>query len=177
MQLPHGNNNNKSRDYKMNTYYKYISENTSFAKIAKIRRIDDLEKIPYGAVFTAYPLWEPSDVTIQSKQPVLHFCDNAFDSMLWFSIFDTSQQNYFYRIIPLTEVIKQRCADKYQLFQCGANQIEFRNQIDKYKMFNMAISEYEQSPDEKEKLYPNLDIPEIIKSWKIYKKPVHLLTR
>lgn len=164
----------------MQTYYKIVSEHTMFYRIARIQGRYDIANIPNGATFHAYKPFEPNKVIIQCSQPVLHFCDNAFDTMLWeakFGQFVTNKYNYFYQIIPLTDVIKQRCNDSSNLYQCGANEIKFIELIDRNKMFDLAISEYDNNKTKKEAMYPNLDLDKIVKNWKQHVCPTSLYTR
>lgn len=168
------------RNKEMKTYYKIVSKNTRFYDIAFINGIFYLEEIPKNMVFHAEAMICPGKYQIQNPQPVLHFCDSAFDTVLWTSKFDSwlmDQKTYFYKIVPLTEIIKQRCPDQHGLYQCGAYEIKFKELIDKNKMFKLAIKEYETDPSTKEQMYPNLDLVRIVQNWKYGFFPIDLYVR
>ncbi len=160
---------------KTQKYYKIVAKHTMFYPVARIQGIHDIATIPLGSICYAYKPFKPNDVTIQYSQPVLHFCDNAFDVMLWASKMDSfAPTKFIYEITPLTDVIKQRCPDITNLYQCGAYKIRFENSISEQNMFDKAIFEYENAKIAKETLYPNLDLVYIIQSWKQHKYPEHL---
>ena len=102
---------------------------------------------------------------IQSDIPMIHFCDNAFDTMLWYSALTHKielVQPIIYKIKPLTNVVKQRSADGSELYQCGANMIEFLSQVPMDTLYERALAEFHQNHQAKIDMYPNLDIPKII---------------
>ena len=74
----------------MSTYYKVVSQSTY---LKRIYDADDVFNIPAGTKITASaPFLEFYDKDLKNgrfyiDQPVVHFCDNAFDTMLWYNIF------------------------------------------------------------------------------------------
>ncbi len=152
----------------MSTYYKIVSDATVFTYAYNI---NPYCQIPSGSVFTAQQPQiqnEKNVYCIKKPIPVLHFCDNAFDTMLWYCYnmggFDESALT-FYEIQPLTPVVKEKCCDDGGLYQCGANQIKIIRPIEKYEMFKRALNEFRQNPKAKTELYPNLQMQKIISDW------------
>ena len=161
-------------------YYKIVSEYMYFYNIARMNGFDDMSKIYHGKIFHAYKPSEHTDVILQHNTPLLHFTDNAFDAMLWaskFNSFVAGKGYYFYEIVPLTQIIKQRCNDSTNLYQCGAYKISFRKQLETSKMFDLAISEYEKDPTAKQQTYPDLDLEKIVRDWRYHIYPKLLCTR
>jgi len=141
------------------TCYKIISNDTS---------IYNPDTLVPGAVFTAQAPLRPDNITyyIRATAPMIHFCDNAFDTMLWHS-YAFADSSPIYEIKPLGQVIKQQCDDDCRLYQCGSHKIEIVHQIDKHEMFERAVSEFLQNPKAKIAMYPNLQdkMPKIISAW------------
>ncbi len=147
-------------------YYKIVHPASPFCYITS--RCYSAKNIPYGSIFYAQNT-DADGYYIKSDKPVLHFCDNAFDTMLWHSIFPIpgpEYEPYFYEITPLDDIIKERCLDEYSFFQCGAYKIEFLHQIPKSEMFARALAEFNANRPEKIKMYPNIKIANAVAAWK-----------
>lgn len=156
----------------MTKYYKIVTEKSYFKRICGI---DDISAIPNGTKFTASAPVENDKVkkNLYINKPVFHFCDNAFDIMLWHNIFerlyqssDAKQTPVIYEIIPLSEVVKEKCSDKLELYQCGATKIEIKTKMSLNRMFDRAVKEFKNNKAQKEELYPNLPLSKIIDAWK-----------
>lgn len=136
-------------------FYKIIVKNYPFEKVYRIK---DINNIPSGKIFEArIPFREGAYI---SDTPVIHFCDNAFDTMLWHNILiaDWESEPVFYEINPLTRIIKQKCDDNIGLFQCGASCIQFIKRISVDNMYEKALAEYNKNPQDKITMYPNIPI-------------------
>jgi len=154
------------------TYYKIITENAWFKRIYKLG--DDLY-IPFGTRVVASEPFANDDCYKNGKnghwyinKPVIHFCDNAFDTMLWHQILTGTihpKKHLIYQIKPLTPVIKERCSDNLGFYQCGANMIEFLCNIDVNEMFDLAVSDFRKNHNERIKAYPNFQMTKIISDW------------
>ena len=158
----------------MQKHYKII---TRYSYFSKIYPVDDSLYIPFGTkVIASSPFindYESKGIInghyyIESEQPVIHFCDNAFDTMLWHSalsnLISTTllMTSAIYEIKPLAKVIKQRCNDNIKLYQCGANKIEFLSQVSIDTMYERALAEFHQNHQAKIDMYPNLQMSKII---------------
>ena len=130
------------------------------------------EMIPYGTTVTSTGSGS-GVLCIDSQKPVIHFSDNAFDTMLWLSVFRTTN-SAVYEIKPLTPVIKQQCKDSNAIYQCGAESIRIEKIIPINQMFNMALCEYCKTRKEKHKMYPHLKFKQIIWSWIQHKNPQYI---
>lgn len=158
----------------MQTYYKII---TRYSYFSKIYPVDDSLYIPCGTkVIASSPFVddykakgiENGHYYIESEKPMIHFCDNAFDTVLWYSALSNIisatmlMTAAFYEIKPLTEIIKQRCNDDVKLYQCGANMIEFLSQVPMDTLYERALAEFHKNHQAKIDMYPNLDVSKII---------------
>lgn len=154
---------------KMQKCYKILTENSYFRKIYDT---DNLARIPFGTkVIASAPFQEDYTGKINGHwyidKPVIHFCDNAFDTMLWHGVLCGAPANrsWIYEIKPLTAVFKEKCKDDIGLYQCGANIIEFHSLIPLDTMFDRAIEEFHQDHHAKIDMYPFLKISKIISAW------------
>lgn len=168
----------------MSTYYKVVSQSTY---LKRIYDADDVFNIPTGTKITASaPFLEFYDKDRKNgrfyiDRPVVHFCDNAFDTMLWYNIFykisiakhhDTMP--VVYKIIPISDVIKERCHDNHQFYQCGAHIIEFKEKVALDTMFKLALVEFLDNPEEKTSMYPKLDMNDILEMWAKHEQPTRI---
>lgn len=163
----------------MQKYYKIITERSYFRKIFTT---DESLAVPYGTKVIASPYFiedyeqkglKNGRFYIQSDIPMLHFCDNAFDTMLWHSVLTHQNDNIqpvIYKIKPLTNVVKQRCADDIKLYQCGANIIEFMSPVLTDDMYELALAEFYENHQAKIDMYPNLQMSKIIAAWVHHKQ-------
>jgi len=158
-------------------YYKIITEKAYFRRIYDI---NDISAVPAGTkIIASAPFGIRCKNAPNIDQPVTHFCDNAFDTMLWHNMFealhrdsDTQMPPVIYEITPITDVIKEKCPDKLELYQCGAHIIEFKKKVSIKEMFERAVAEFKQNPDKKTKLYPKLPLQKFVNSWANYSQPV-----
>jgi hypothetical protein len=161
----------------MQKHYKII---TRYSYFSKIYTVDDSLYIPFGTkVIASSPFVDDYETRgienghyyIEAEEPVIHFCDNAFDTMLWHNTLSNLisktllMESAIYEIKPLTKVIKQRCNDDVQLYQCGANMIEFLARVPADTMYERALSEFHQNHHAKIDMYPNLQMSKIISAW------------
>jgi hypothetical protein len=146
----------------MNTCYKIVGENYPFAYTFNIKNCASI--LP-GTQFKARQPMYGGYYISGDLVPFIHFTDNAFDTMLWFSLFslNTDQQysHTIYEIKPLTRMTKQKCNDELGFYQCGAWIVEFGRIISKQEMFRRALAEFYQSTRIKS-LYQNLPLDKII---------------
>ena len=142
-------------------YYKIIGADLPFwSFVASAHQRFNPNLVPCGKTITAKGT-KRGDLCIQSQTPVIHFTDNAFDAMLWLSIFRT--HNFaIYEITPLTPVIKQKCTDVYELDQCGATTIRIEHIVSTDTMFRRALSEYGKKRKQIQITYPHLAYTKII---------------
>ena len=156
----------------MQTYYKIITENAWFRRIYKM---DDSLTVPFGTqVVASEPFVDDESYTTGRNgrwyidKPVIHFCDNAFDTMLWHRVLTGTirpKKHQIYQIKPLTPIIKERCSDDLGFYQCGANKIEFLGKVDVNDMFDLAVADFRENHNEKMKAYPNFQMTKIISDW------------
>ena len=154
-------------------YYKIIGDDFPFmGLIGHYHETYHPDMIPYGTIATATNSIAGS-LCIDTEKPVIHFSDNAFDTMLWLSIFRTSN-SAIYEITPLTPVIKQQCKDSNAIYQCGAESIRIEKIVSMKQMYSMALCEYCKQRKEKQKMYPHLKFKHIIWSWIQRKNPEYI---
>ena len=155
------------------TYFKIIGDGFPFmGLVGHYHEKYSQNLIPCGITVSAKGTTKGT-LCIQSQTPVIHFSDSAFDTMLWLSIFGTT--NYaIYEITPVTPVIKQKCTDSNAIYQCGAESIRIEKIVPMNKMFNMALSEYCKNRKEKHKMYPHLKFKSIIASWIQHESPTNI---
>lgn len=148
----------------MQKYYKIIGYDYPFFNVYGL---DNPANVPLYTTFTAYNPKKSGGYFINSKKPVIHFCDNAFDTMLWHSVFIIADElpAVIYEIKPIGSIIKQKCRDDSGIFQCGAEQIQFIRPVSTDEMFERALAEFHQNHKAKINLYPNLEISKIISAW------------
>ena len=149
----------------MDKYYKIVTDRSPFAEIYNMNGI-----IQKGTqVVNPYNFFEPGFYYWLGPE-YLHFSQGAFDTMLWHNILFRYDSLWFqiYEIVPLSQVYKNRCLDNNGFFQCGAEKIEIRSLIDIDDIYKGALQEYCDNPDEKIKMYPNLQMAQVIDACKHY---------
>lgn len=159
----------------MQKYYKIITSDCLF----KVRYdITDIYAISKGTCFVAKETKNTSVVSLRAGVPVLHFCDSAFDTMLWYSlvfggciepwlqeIAGLYKKSCIYEIKPLSPVAFGKCKDAYRLFQFGANIIEFGDKIPTEQIAKQAIEEYKKNKLEKYIMYNRKMVKSQVKLW------------
>ncbi len=160
-----------------NTYFfKMITiQGSHFAKVYNISEIDDIYPgrrfVSRGKPFEWCQNYSDSGIptpgiTLQNPVPMIHFCDNAIDLLMWYRIGMKSispwQEVYFFEILPLSPVHKQTCNDKNKLYQCGAWHIEIIRQITIGEIFRIASQEIKDNIDEIINRYPDQNMMKII---------------
>ena len=156
----------------MQKYYKIVDANLPFLTDYNM---EDPTKVPLFKTFTAKSPETEYGLFIHSKTPVLHFCDNAFDTMLWYSTCVSHIEDAFvYEIKPIGNIIKEKCKDEHGLYQCGAPQIQFIKLVDTNEMFDLALSEFEKDRMAKFRLYPDIGLSKITLSWLRHQKPTRI---
>lgn len=150
-------------------YYKIITEYSYFRTVYS----GDVAHIPAGTRVKARcvsfdTIAGKRNKNLNIKLPVLHFCDSAFDTMLWhdgFFYMGDIVKAQIYEIKPLTPVFKERCSDELNIYQCGANAIEFTNKVSATDMYRRALKEFRENQQVKLDMYPNFQIDKIIADW------------
>ncbi|MBR5904271.1 MAG: hypothetical protein IKZ49_01920 [Alphaproteobacteria bacterium] len=77
---------------------------------------------------------------IHFQKPVIHFTDNAFDTILWDTIFD--EKSVIYEIQPTEPIIKEKCKDRFNLYQCGSTSIKIIKKVPTIVLIYRGIKEY-----------------------------------
>lgn len=144
-------------------YYKIVSRPSRFERDYYI---EDISNIHYGTEFAA----GVPNITKEYKgikKSVLHFAEDAFDTMLWHSIliWGFNKHHTIYEIQPLDHIFKERCMDGMGFYQCGAHKIKILSPVDLNEMYERALSEFHQNRKVHIEKYPNLDISKIIAAW------------
>lgn len=159
----------------MKKYYKIITSKSIFKDSYNIL---DIRSIPFGTRFVAQKPKNPSRVILNSNMPVIHFCDSAVNTMLWYSfIFDGCIEPWLlemvgichdtciYEIKPVSPVIYGVCRDEYHLYQCGANIVEFGEKIPVEQVVRNAVKEYKKHKIRMYTMYKHKIIKNQIKFW------------
>ena len=157
-------------------FFKMIALHNS--RFAKVFNISEVEEIYPGRRFVAqgkpyeWCQWysksgKPSPkVSLQTHAPMIHFADNAIDLLMWYyvgmGVNSPYQEVYFFEINPLTQVHKQRCSDKNNLYQCGAQRIEIVQQMTLGDIFRAANQEIQNNTDEIINRYPDKNMLKLI---------------
>ena len=144
-------------------YYKIISTDSFFALLCKEYGID-IFNIPYGTEFIApkHPKQKPVSRSRLLGDDYFHFCDCAFDTMLWYTQF-SEYDHVIYKIEPLDILKKARCNDDLGIYQCGTTRLKILELQDIGKMYDQAVVESQQFS----KKYNNFEIN--IDDWKKHK--------
>ena len=128
-------------------YYKIVTERSWFTKLYEDI---DVFNIPYGTVLNAPESCKhkPDNPKCLIKESVFHFAEGVYDTMLWHArLIHHVLPCQIYAVQPLTDVIKQRCADDLGLYQCGAQQIKILERQNIEDMYDMAVKEYDINPN------------------------------
>lgn len=157
-------------------YFKLIP--MKYSRFVKTYNIGDVEEIwpgrrfvsrgmPYDwcAIFDNSGYRNPG-VTIQSVVPMIHFCDNVIDLLLWYFVSLKSclpyTEVYFFEVKPLSKVYKQQCNDKDGLWQCGAHTIEIVQQLDFGDVLRLANQDIDNKIPTIIKQYPQHNILKLV---------------
>lgn len=163
----------------MKTYYKIVSSDGLFAEQYNIVDVND---IPNGSRFKASEFSKGAIsrggtvFTMFLEKPVINFCDNAFDTMLWYPGFSnvsyeaalagTTRQCCIYEIVPITRVFKDRSKSLHELRRCGADIIEFGNLVPVAQVAKLAMNEYKRCKLMKHIMYGSEFVRESVEKWK-----------
>lgn len=136
--------------------------------------IDGPEDIYPNQVFVAkgkhreWCVWEDKcgefypKVCLWNKNPLIHFCDNMVDMLMWYWVglaeITPYREVYFYEVVPCAPYYKERCIDDNNLFQCGAKRIRIKKQLSTGDVMRIALSEINKNPDEIINRYPDLNM-------------------
>lgn len=157
----------------MDKYYKIVSWAGFFRKEYKIEHLD---AVAPGTRFVCQDPLDWCDVMLNYDPPVLHFACGAFDTLLWYDVFEeiASIQNVelvqstcIYEVKPMSSVVYGKTRDEYRLFQYGASIIEFGKQISLSQIIKDAVKEYEQNKITKHIKYKHKMLNRF-KSWQKY---------
>jgi hypothetical protein len=162
----------------MKKYYKIVSTIDLFTETYGI---SDVKSIPEGSRFVAHKMYDygydAASYAIDADKPMLHFCYGAFDTMLWWPLFNKMPyvyalsakaptiQSCVYEIVPITPVIKSRAQNEDEFYRCGANTIEFKKQIPIEQIAQLAIQEYERGKLRKYLTYGRDYVKEQVNFW------------
>lgn len=160
----------------MEKYYKVVSWVSLFKQAYNIKEIDAIK--PGTRFICKNPVYSYEDIMLISYPPVLHFSQGAFNTLLWYDVFedltsylpiDYRPPTCIYEVYPITDVISGRSNDGYNLFQYGANIIEFGQRIPISQIAQNAVAEYEQNKIIKHIKYKRKMIKSF-KSWQEFVK-------
>lgn len=138
----------------MQKYYKVVAWIGLFRETYDIEEIDSITP---GTRFVAKEPNRSEDVMLICNPPVLHFAKGELNTLLWYEFFEICSDKFFmtyrppvciYEIEPIGHISHGVCCDKNQLYQYGANIIEFKERIRVSQIVQKAIPEYkETNPD------------------------------
>lgn len=98
-------------------------------------------------------------VSICTADPVIHFCDNAIDALLWADLLNRTNADekygYFYEVQPLGHIYKQQCNDNDGYFQCGAHRIEILRRVSNKEMLRLGAQEIDENASGIIQRYPH----------------------
>ena len=150
-------------------------QNSHFASMYNISEIEELYHgrrfVSRGKRFEWCQKYSKSGrasagLTLQTDIPMIHFCDNAIDLLMWYykgmSPVSPYQEIYFFEIKPLSPVHKQRCNDKNKLYQCGAWHIEIVQPLTMGDILRAADLEIQQNMEEIINRYPDQNMLKLI---------------
>ena len=134
----------------MTMFYKVIyignmESHSFFCDTFGVRGLADLTR---GRMFHADASRVQSQMpeyVIQSPVPLIHFCDNALDTLLWCKLF--GHVRYVFKIKPIGDVQRAVCNDNIGLYQCGAPGIELKRRISEEKLIKLARREVSRDID------------------------------
>mgnify|MGYP003307134257 CR=1 FL=1 len=105
-------------------------------------------------------------VCLWNEWPLIHFCDNAIDLLMWYKIglHDENwfREIYFYEITPSLPYYKERCKDKNRLFQCGARGIKIIRHLTMDDVLRIAKKEINNNIEEIINRYPDQNMMKLI---------------
>lgn len=148
----------------MQVYYKIVTDDSLFKSAYQIA---DISAIQPGTRFQArHP--RTDGFYIQHRLPMIHFCDSPFDSMIWYNILTdgAAKRTCIYEITPITAIVKQKCYDSKGVYQCGANVIEFGNQIPLQTLVKLATQEFKDNWFKKITMYPKVHVLKSVLKWR-----------
>ena len=150
-------------------------QNSRFVRTYKIADINDVYPgqrfVSRGKLYEWCQKYSKSGaaqpgLALQTQVPMIHFCDNAIDLLMWYyvGIQDALpyQEIYFFEIKPLSPVHKQRCNDKNKLYQCGAWHIEITQPLTMGDILRLADQEIQNNIDEIINRYPDQNMLKLI---------------
>lgn len=167
-------------------FFKLIPvQHSRFATTYNIRDVDDIYPgrrfVSRGKLYDWCAIFDNSGyrqrgLSIHYAVPLIHFCDNAIDLLMWYYV--SMKQSlpysevYFFEIKPLAPVHKERCIDKDGLYQCGAHTIEIVKQLSFGDILRIADQEIDKKRDKIIKRYPEQNMFKLIKYVQdnVYKK-------
>ena len=163
------NTNKKKHFFKM-----IITQGSRFADAYNIMHVEDI--LPdqvfraQGKPFEWCVRFDASGqvcpgVPVFSQEPVIHFCDNAIDLLMWYyKGWDGPVYNetYFFEVEPIGAIYKNQCNDKNHFWQCGANKIKIVRQVSFGELLRVASDEIKQNLDEIINRYPEHNMLKLI---------------
>ena len=157
-------------------FYKMILMQSSF--FVRAYGIAEPEELCPGRVFRAHgrPMeWclgtdnngdTVPRVCMFNRQPLIHFCDNMIDMLMWYWVgmddCPSYREVYFYEVIPSVPYYKKQCTDDNALYQCGARAIRIKRQLSTGDVMRIALKEINKNPDEIINRYPNHNMLKIM---------------
>lgn len=157
-------------------FFKMISvQNSHFGQKYNISDIDEIYPgrrfVSHGKRFEWCLRYNKSGVprpgiTLQTDIPMIHFCDNAIDLLMWYyvgmGLASPWQEIYFFEVKPLSPVHKQRCNDKNKLYQCGAWHVEIVKPMTMGDILRVADQEIQNNTEEIINRYPDKNMLKLI---------------
>lgn len=175
------------KDMKKHTrYFKLIPMNCSrFVETYNIGDVDDIwpgrRFVSRGQPYDWCAYYDESGrrfprVSIHSMIPVIHFCDDVIDLLMWYLVSFKSSLPYnevrFFEVKPLSKVYKQQCNDKAGLWQCGAHTIEIVQEMDFGDILRLANRNIDNRIPELINRYPEHNVLKLVQYIKnnVYEK-------
>ena len=151
----------------LNDCYKILWDASQFGFEFNIDDIYNIEPQTFTAQNTDHP--KHNNVCILSEYPVIHFCDNAFDTMLWYNHIVYPMPAIIYQIQPCDSrgfYLKQKSNDPMHLSQCGAQSVRFIKQIPLKTVLDKAIKEFDADMMGKIRDNINVNMPAVLRAWR-----------
>ena len=160
--------NDNKRFFKM-----IFLQGSHFAKTYNISEIDNIYPgqrfVSHGKAIEWCQKYSKSGtpspgITLQTAIPMIHFCDNAVDILMWYwEVFDFGLDVHFVEIKPVGTVYKNRANDETALWQCGVNKFEFVRHTTIKEVAQDACREIDAKCSEIIARYPQYNMQQVIR--------------
>ncbi len=146
--------------------FMYDPAKTSFYKIVTKDNNFNSVKIKSGTILK----FNESDTRRASfglQGPFFHFAKGAFNTTLWRESIDYDEDGEIYKVLPLSPVVGNISEGKAQF---GAQRLMFLNRVSPKQLFQKALKELEESPEETKMMnplcYEEGVLPFLLEAWK-----------